>query len=195
MQFVLFTTPLSLESLDPDSRKCPICKEPYAEYQASSTESDKDALEWAIRVDMLAAIDGQRRCCGHVFGKRCLQAHIKSPTPWHNKCPLCRSTWFTQPGDPMTQSSETQDMSAPASSQRRVTGVAASGPRRPTLGARIRRSANNHTSRLRPQRSPAFIQQVLAALEVEEGSDEVKASVEEVEQALARLYRRTPGEN
>jgi hypothetical protein len=92
--FILFTTPVYLNSIPLECRTCPICAEPYIE-PSKSRPNLEDTDEWAMRVDMSATDAGSRKCCGHIFGRRCLEKHINSHGAWHNKCPLCRQEWWT----------------------------------------------------------------------------------------------------
>jgi hypothetical protein len=90
------TIPLSLTSLptaSPADRECPICHNAYAEPPASYVHPDisDDKEEYALQVQ-------NRGACRHIFGRRCIEAHIRSGNPWSHTCPLCRAEWFPAPG-------------------------------------------------------------------------------------------------
>ncbi|KAF1973104.1 hypothetical protein BU23DRAFT_554636 [Bimuria novae-zelandiae CBS 107.79] len=167
--FVLFTTPIHLECLAPDSRTCPICSEPYIEPQ-NTRPSPEDNEEWAMRVDMSATNQGSMKCCRHIFGRRCLEKHIKSCGPWHNKCPLCRQKWWISE-DPPRHSSLTQ-----AITQRIRTG-------------RVGRRAGGSTRGQNQSQRSTFIGQVLETFAVDEGNERINATVHEVEETLDLLYQ------
>lgn len=197
--FVLFTTPMNLARLPNDSNTCSLCMEPYGEYIPSTPNLNDSQPEWAVRVDLAAAQDGSTRCCGHIFGRRCLERHLKSAGRWHNKCPLCRAVWFTSPVfDPPTPP-RLLPPPRPRSGSAALSALAtASIPSNLTwrttaaLRARLQdeefRRDQDLSNRLRLQRSVNFIQQVLERFSVVDGSEEVKASVEEVETVLEQLY-------
>ncbi|KAF2255164.1 hypothetical protein BU26DRAFT_151643 [Trematosphaeria pertusa] len=185
---VVFTTPLPLRCLQADSRDCPICHEAYGDYRPGMLDLGEAQAEWAVRVDLTAEPDRSRRCCGHIFGRRCLEKHLRRPEPWHNKCPICRLTWF--PSDNLSN----HRAATPASARPPTTAVASTRvSARRILESRHRRQGNGRRSSsrgpsTRPQRPSSFIQQLLEHFEVRDGSDEVKASADEVEQRLRGLY-------
>ncbi|KAF2260396.1 hypothetical protein CC78DRAFT_571208 [Lojkania enalia] len=203
--FILFTTPLTVASLDPSSRECPICSEPYGEYQPNTANiiSNYEVQEWAVRVDLCATPAGGARLCSHVFGRRCLEHHLRSNGAWHNKCPICRAPWFepvdhcntlTDPGPWISpeiaqgSTSETSDSNWTSENEMLVHDGNQSISETRDLG-----SGMTMSSRGRLHRSAGFLRQVLEAFNVEEGSDEVRGSVEEVERSLERLYANLEG--
>lgn len=167
--FVLFTTPIRLECLEPDSRTCPICSEPFIEPQNKRPDPE-DTEEWAMRVDMSATDYKSTKCCRHIFGRRCLEKHINSKGAWHNKCPLCRQIWWVSES-PLHNSSPAQ-----TSSQRRNPGG-------------IRRRNDSNTRRQQRSTRSEFIAEVLNIFAAADGNDRIDATVNEVEQTLARLYQ------
>ncbi|KAF2877201.1 hypothetical protein BDV95DRAFT_481577 [Massariosphaeria phaeospora] len=195
-QFVLFTTPIPLSCLEPSSLSCAICREPYGEYTPTSVDLEDGRAEWAVRVDISAAHDGGTRCCGHIFGRRCLEKHLRTAGAWHNKCPICRAVWFSYARSDTNQSTSTATtqttsalLNATATVSPRVPWLSRSTLRRRHRNGGIGRVSSGLSNRGRLQRASGFIQHVLDAFEVEEGSDEVKASVEQVEVTLEQLYR------
>jgi len=203
--FVLFTTPLRLNSADLDSSECPICREPYIDFQQPLLDPSNTEGEWAVRVDISAARDGGKRCCGHVFGRKCLERHVKGNEPWRSGCPICRAPWFTEEGNGIssstaatsdTSTARSADPPSTAPSSRATTRDRASRLARSVLrrceGRRRsggRRENGRISSRGRDQTSALFIQQVLDAFGVEAGTEEIKASVEQVEETLERMYQ------
>ncbi|KAK3217467.1 hypothetical protein GRF29_1g3167710 [Pseudopithomyces chartarum] len=167
--FVLFTTPIQLCCLEPDSRHCPICSEPYIEPQ-NTRPTGEDGKEWAMRVDMSATEDASTKCCRHVFGRRCLEKHINSKGPWHNKCPLCRQKWWINDA-PLHHSSINEALG-----------------RRTRSGSFWRRSERG-SGRQSESAREGFIGQILDTFAVAEGSERIDATVQEVEETLERLYQ------
>ena len=193
--FVLFITPLRLNSQDLNSPECPICKEPYIEFQSNSPESNGMIGEWAVRVDISAGRDGGRRCCGHIFGRRCLERYVKGNEPWQRRCPICRAPWFREIKNNSSAISTPTAGPSPTSTLRPATRDRASRLVRSVLRqcerqrrTGGRRSGDRILDRTHTSTSAPFIQQVLDALGVDDKTDEVKATVEEVEKTLERLY-------
>jgi len=121
-----------------------------------------------MRVDMSATDSGSTKCCRHIFGRRCLEKHVNSRGAWHNKCPLCRQMWWGAAYE------------APHHSSRERAGT------RRIRDGRVRRRGD------RRQDGPSrfgFVRQVLDTFAVEEGSEQIKATVQEVEERLARMYQ------
>ncbi|KAF2727407.1 hypothetical protein EJ04DRAFT_451398, partial [Polyplosphaeria fusca] len=138
--------------------------------------------EWAVRIDICATASGGSRLCGHVFGRRCLEHHLKSNRAWSNTCPLCRAKWY----EPAQARDTDPSVAADPWIAREVVDSDES--------AATNRGPDNELSpRGRLQRSAGFLRQVLEAFDVEEGSDQVRYSVEEVERSLERLYRNLEG--
>lgn len=89
------TIPLPLTSLPSSSAEdldCPICHIPYANPPTTYVHPDIGAglPEYAVQIQ-------GRGACRHVFGRRCIEAHIRSGNPWSYTCPLCRVEWFPAP--------------------------------------------------------------------------------------------------
>lgn len=166
--FILFTTPIYLNNIPPDSRTCPICSEPYIE-PLKARPRPEDTDEWAMRVDMSATDEGSTKCCGHIFGRRCLEKHINSQGAWHNKCPLCRQAWWITPVETLQHASR----------------GTASGQRVHDGGIERRRSSRRQD---RPSRS-SLVREVLDTFAVQGMSEQIDATLEEVEQKLALIYR------
>jgi hypothetical protein len=110
--FILFTTPVPISSLDDDSKLCPICTEPYVEFEPNSytssmmstsgpdtasteaADSDDFIPECAVKVHLSASSEGKSKLCGHIFGRHCLEQHLNSEGGFRNRCALCRNVWF-----------------------------------------------------------------------------------------------------
>lgn len=195
MHGALFTTPLPLLLIAPSDRECSICLEPYIEPSQRAFAQEGQEGEWAVRVELVAEVCGLRRCCGHVMGKQCLEAHLRSSGPWKRRCPLCREVWFQETSLSAEEGRHTSELYA-----QRVGQAVASSRHSPSNNARLDRSRNprNESSQshtlVRPSaQSPAsFTQRVREKLEIKEGSDEVGKSLEEVEQVLGDFFFRSP---
>ncbi|KAF2681201.1 hypothetical protein K458DRAFT_420739 [Lentithecium fluviatile CBS 122367] len=178
--FVLFTTPIPLGSKILESPECPICMEPYIDFTKSSADPNSIAGEWAVRVEMTAGQDGAKRCCGHIFGRRCLSRHVRGKDPWHHRCPICREPWFIGYPKPRATTRE--------GPTERTQSVLRQCERR--LRGGIRRISGRVSNRRRDQPSSPFVQQVLDAFGIAAGGEEITASVAQAERMLDRLYRR-----
>ncbi|KAF1842278.1 uncharacterized protein K460DRAFT_370261 [Cucurbitaria berberidis CBS 394.84] len=198
-QGAIFTTPVSLSYLEAEDQICPICHEPYIEPCQSPRAQDPDR-EWPVRVDMVAEWFGLKRCCGHIIGRRCLENHLRARGAWRNKCPVCRDIWLSNSmtaaapanDEPQASTQHGSEVSSPLQRSSSVPFQATT--QQDVIGPRI--SDWNRVTRRRP-RAPlyvqplpptGFMQQLLGALEVEYGSDEVKGTLDEVEQRLEALY-------
>jgi hypothetical protein len=187
----LLITPVALAQLE--DLECPICHELYTEPQ-STDHGSEPYQEWAVKVDMIAEWFGTKRCCGHIIGRKCLSKHLKGPGPWRNKCPLCRDVWFHEVAPRNAQPQV--DAPEPPSTTRALRRSQRIAERR-TMSQRSSGSTHGVArtqSRQRPQRPPIrFTQRLMAALEVEDGTEEVKGTMEEVERMLNRLYEDATG--
>jgi hypothetical protein len=86
-------TPLtSLSHPSPRDRECPICHNAYADPPTGYLHPDigDGESEYAVQVQ-------NRGLCAHIFGRRCIEAHIRCGNPWSHTCPLCRAEWFPAP--------------------------------------------------------------------------------------------------
>jgi hypothetical protein len=74
--------------------ECPICQVPYASPPQTSVHPDLPSgeEEYAVQIQNKAE-------CTHIFGRRCLEGHIRSGNPWSHKCPFCRTGWLPAPND------------------------------------------------------------------------------------------------
>jgi hypothetical protein len=74
--------------------ECPICQIPYASPPQTSVHPDLPSgeEEYAVQIQNKAE-------CRHIFGRRCLEDHIRSGKPWSHKCPFCRTGWFPAPNN------------------------------------------------------------------------------------------------
>lgn len=136
------------------------------------------------------------------MGRRCLEKHLKTIGEWSNKCPICRDVWFHRyvpersevedetPEDEVvdegTGNSGREELVEGLRRSRRIAERSTGGGE--SMGERngVRRKARREAVRTMPAH---FTAQLLAALEVEEGSDEIKGTMSEVERRLAGLYR------
>ncbi|KAJ4356962.1 Ribosomal lysine N-methyltransferase 4 [Ascochyta clinopodiicola] len=72
--------------------ECPICHHPYADPPQGYVHPDlpEDEDEYPVQIQ-------NRGQCKHIFGRRCLEHHIRGGNPWSHTCPLCRTEWFPAP--------------------------------------------------------------------------------------------------
>ncbi|KAL5114484.1 hypothetical protein ACEQ8H_007627 [Pleosporales sp. CAS-2024a] len=182
----LLITPMAL-SLLPDLQ-CPICHELYVEPPSAQQATEPDQ-ECAVRVDMIAEWFGPKRCCGHILGRSCLVTHLQGPGAWRNKCPICRDVWYHDdaPADALQEERRPRAVPRGEGAPRRSLRIAA---RRTTAQGLAEQSlSRRYGVVVRSQRHPArFTQRLLAALQVEDGSEEVKGTMAEVERKLNTLY-------
>ncbi|KAF2110520.1 hypothetical protein BDV96DRAFT_202837 [Lophiotrema nucula] len=187
--FILFTTPLEVGKIDPYSRDCPICNEPYGTYsKAIDLSSNDDLLEWPVRVDLCATPDSRTRLCGHIFGRRCLEKHLKAQGPWHSKCPMCRMTWFEPVHSGVNIGPAFWSPREGSSRNDEEIGEPPQAQDTDEEAAKQEQEQTTPRDRLRRRRPTPFLRRVLEACNVEEGSDEVRGSVDDVERTLEQLY-------
>lgn len=81
-----------LNSDDSSGSACSICHSPYADPPQHYVHPDlpEGADEYAVQIQ-------NREDCKHIFGRRCLEHHIRGGNPWSHTCPLCRTEWFPAP--------------------------------------------------------------------------------------------------
>jgi hypothetical protein len=85
----------SLPTGSPQDRECPICQNRYSDPPVSYAHPDcpSDVPEYACQVTT----------CNHIFGRRCLEKHIRDGNPWSHTCPMCRKAWLTAPNRGRTE--------------------------------------------------------------------------------------------
>jgi|SRR5690242_16990943 len=190
MQGALFTTPLPLLLIPPNDRVCSICPEPYIEPSQPAAAQQDQQGEWAVRVELVAETSGLRRCCGHVIGKQCLEAHIRSSGPWKRRCPLCRALWFQESRLQAEETQTTSRQQAQAEGQTIVLSrhtLLNNGQYSPR-GPRNEWGQSSTSQEAYAQHLANFTQRVREKLKINDGSDEVGKSLEEVEQILGEFY-------
>jgi hypothetical protein len=153
---------------------------------------------------MVAEWFGPKKCCGHIMGKNCLQAHVTSNGPWKHKCPLCRDVWYhavapekvrrfeeeeeEEEEEPQVLRRSARIERMEAGRQGTVPGSAhASMSQRHGVSRAARRERRRSPSQSRAA-SAAFSSQLMAALQVEEGGKHVHGSLEEIKERLSGLY-------
>jgi hypothetical protein len=193
----LIITPYSISS--PEDTTCPICHETYSDPPSTGLNLGPETeQEWAVSVDYAAEWFGHRKCCGHIVGRLCLEKHLNTRGAWKNKCPICRDIWYHEVAPERAQVNEhpaTQARLHPrtADEPRRSQRIAArldesqapSSPPRVCNRGDVNRGRQSLRTRTRP---PHFMQQLLAALGVENARDGVKGTKKEVYGRLERLY-------
>jgi hypothetical protein len=199
--WAILVTPIILKSIDIEDRYCPICREPYAE-PPNKDQKPEAEQDWAVSVDMVAGMDGPKHCCGHIIGRRCLDMHLKAPGPWKNKCPLCREVWYELSTSDDVDDGDNDELEAtPAEPQRRSQRIAERDAQRrstagpPESGRNGVSRAGRHQRSRRQNRPRRFTRELFAALDVEEGSNDVRCTLEEAKQKLQAFYgpARGPG--
>lgn len=84
--------PPSLFPQDPISLTCPICTQPYSPPDPSYVHpTPAGTPEYAVQISGCGA-------CAHVFGRHCVERHLRARQPWSRACPLCRAEWIPTPG-------------------------------------------------------------------------------------------------
>jgi hypothetical protein len=83
---------LELSALADTATDCSICHNPFADPPQDFVHPDlpRDEDEYAVQVH-------NRGECKHIFGRHCLEHHIRGGNPWSHTCPLCRTEWFPAP--------------------------------------------------------------------------------------------------
>lgn len=175
-------------------KTCPICKEEYA-HPLDAVRKSEHGHECPVSVDLVAEWWGHRKCCGHIFGRKCLVKHLASGAQWSNKCPMCRDIWLHRyPPEEVEESLQqrVQPEPAPAPAVRRSRRIAARAAVQPYPSSRrlSNRAGITHASQpRRPLPPPAYFEQrLLAALRVAEGSREINGTMADVEERLSTLY-------
>jgi hypothetical protein len=196
----LMITPIGVSSLEDTT--CPVCRETYSDPPAVGLNLEPEPeSEWAVSVDYAAEWFGLKKCCGHVVGRCCLEKHLRTRGAWKNKCPICRDIWYHEVAPEKTQVNEQLAAQAhlrprTANEPRRSQRIAArlpeaQGPSTPSMSDRSGISRKRYSQR--PQtRPPRFMRQLLAALGVEDVSDGVRGTKEEVQRRLERMYSELP---
>jgi hypothetical protein len=84
----------SLSNTTPHDQQCPICHNFYTDPPSSRyVHPDfptSSSGEYAVQIQ-------GRGACQHIFGRRCIETHIRGGLPWSHTCPLCRFEWFPAP--------------------------------------------------------------------------------------------------
>ena len=73
---------IHISTLPRDQKTCPVCQDPYL---------SQPLLERPVRINSLRP----NSTCRHVFGRYCIEMHIRVEEPWSVRCPICREDWFT----------------------------------------------------------------------------------------------------
>jgi (2Fe-2S) ferredoxin len=149
---------------------------------------------------MVAEWFGPKKCCGHIMGKNCLQAHVTSNGPWKHKCPLCRDVWYHAVApEKARRFVEEEEEEEPPVLRRSARIARMEAAREGSVTAQASMSQRHGVSRAarrERQRSPsqaraasaAFSSQLMAALQVEKGGKHVHGSLEEIKERLSALY-------
>jgi hypothetical protein len=79
----------SLPNDSPHDQQCPICHIFYADPPSNYVHPQfpGNTPEYACQIRNVAG-------CNHIFGRRCLERHIRGNLPWSHTCPLCRKEWL-----------------------------------------------------------------------------------------------------
>lgn len=87
----------SLPNDSPNDQQCPICNEFYVDPPERYVHPDfpSGSSEYACQIRNVGG-------CKHVFGRRCLEKHMRSGGPWSHTCPLCRKEWLNAPNSGRT---------------------------------------------------------------------------------------------
>jgi hypothetical protein len=63
---------------------CPICHEPYPEYDQGTAT---DYAVWPTERQ-------EDTRCRHIFGRLCIEQHVRSGRDYSTRCPICRELWI-----------------------------------------------------------------------------------------------------
>ncbi|KAF2260397.1 hypothetical protein CC78DRAFT_536390 [Lojkania enalia] len=85
------TRPISVPGLL-DSCQCPICHNQYSEPDPDYVHPLHPAGTPEYPVQIYDCGE-----CPHIFGRLCLERHIRARQPWSHRCPICRAEWFPAP--------------------------------------------------------------------------------------------------
>lgn len=77
---------------DCSDKECPICLAPYASPPPTSVHPALPSGEEEYPVQIQDKAE-----CTHVFGRRCLEDHLRGGNPWSRTCPFCRTVWMPAP--------------------------------------------------------------------------------------------------
>ena len=72
-----------IEDLAEDERACSICWESYVD-RSRANRTGADSAEDAVII----------KTCRHVFGRRCLNIHVREGNKRNRRCPICRNFLF-----------------------------------------------------------------------------------------------------
>jgi hypothetical protein len=88
----------SLPNDSPHDQQCPICHIFYADPPRNyiHPECPAGVPEYACQI---RNVNG----CKHIFGRRCLERHIRGNLPWSHTCPMCRQEWLPAPNRGRTE--------------------------------------------------------------------------------------------
>ena len=108
------TSPVPLASLPADTKTCPICTSSYHEPPKAYNHPilPADTPEYAVQIN--------RGACKHIFGRLCLERHIRAGRPWSHTCPLCRAELFPPPNAARTDA--VQDLESALNGLNRLEG-------------------------------------------------------------------------
>lgn len=94
------TVPLQLSALplDHPSQQCPVCHERYHTQNPTYVHPllPPDVPEYPVQIF-------NRGMCRHIFGRHCIERHIRANRPWSHVCPMCREEWFPAPNAARTE--------------------------------------------------------------------------------------------
>ncbi|KAF2823203.1 hypothetical protein CC86DRAFT_421961 [Ophiobolus disseminans] len=86
----------SLQPAPTADQTCPLCLESYPADQGPELDPQGD---YPART----RTPRQGMQCQHVFGRLCIERHVRSGQSYGNRCPMCRERWFGTSGDDATQ--------------------------------------------------------------------------------------------
>jgi hypothetical protein len=154
--------------------ECPICQIPYASPPQIAVHPDLPSgeEEYAVKIQNKAE-------CRHIFGRRCLEDHIRSGKPWSHKCPFCRTGWFPAPNGTGEDAREEVDWE-------RVYTILADAERARPVPIQVGRSLES----LRAARGE--LERLFALLDARDAgqaTDDAEQATQNVEQARQELGR------
>lgn len=178
----------------PADSTCPICLDPYEVYD-DNQDTDYPASPSLHRPDSL---------CRHVFGRICIETHIRSGQRYSTRCPTCREQWigwqasvedhFEVDEDPLSRAI-TRHMRESLGSDEDEGELAVSGLSTVPLRARIIEHRPGFSVTDRVNRSIGLLERMQAIYRLQIVDADELACVFDVESAVERLWQRLDERN
>jgi hypothetical protein len=204
--FLNIIRPTSLSLLgDSDSdQECPICHELFPEFDYDGSQ-DYPVSQWLRR-------PGSQ--CEHIFGRICIERHIRSGEYYSMRCPICREQWFgfwqAEPADEFELDDDRLSRALARRLQERQNqsdgtvevheleaGIIDPGTQSFTLSNRTSELQARHGASVvrRVYRSIGLLESMRSFFLLQSVNEDKLAAVLEVEDAVERLWQRLDERN